>query len=414
MPARHWLAAASSILACCCGLVAWTPPVVAADPSSTPSPAAEFQPAAIRVPDGFEVELAAGPPLVQHPMMACLDDRGRLFIAESAGLNLKAAELEQELPNFIRMLEDTDGDGRYDKSTIFADKMTLPQGALWHQGSLYVASPPNIWRLSDTDGDGVADQRQVLVDKFGYTGNAASVHGCFLHPNGRIYWCDGRHGHEFRDDDGRVFSRGEGSYIFSCNPDGSDARAHCGGGMDNPVEVDFTDAGDVLGTVNILFTSPRLDCLVHWLHGGTYPHSERVLGEFKRTGDLLGPVHKFGHVAVSGTTRYRSGALDPNWRDDFFVTIFNTGKLQRLELQPAGSTFQATEHEFLTCDSPDFHPTDVLEDADGSLLLIDTGGWFRIGCPTSQIAKPEVQGGIYRIRRTGKPATSDPWGTRIA
>ncbi len=383
-------------------------------PDASPPPLPDgFEPADLRVPDGFTVELAAGPPLVEFPMMACLDDRGRMFIAESAGLNLRTDDLETQLPNFIRLLEDTDRDGRFDKSTIFADKMTLPQGALWHDGALYVASPPNIWRLEDTDNDGVADRREVLVGRFGYTGNAASVHGCFLHPNGRIYWCDGRHGHEFQDAEGRTVGRGEGSYVFSCKPDGSDVRAHCGGGMDNPVEVDFTDAGDVLGTVNILYSAPRDDCLVHWLHGGTYPHSERVLGEFKRTGALLGPVHRFGHVAVSGTTRYRSGALDRNWRDDFFVTIFNTGKLQRVKLQAEGSTFSATQHEFLTCAGRDFHPTDVLEDADGSLLLVDTGGWFRLGCPTSQIAKPEVKGGIYRIRRTGMPRINDPWGLRV-
>ena len=52
----------------------------------------------------------------------------------------------------------------------------------------------------------------------------------------------------------------------------------------------------------------------------------------------------------------------------------------------------------------------MLEDADGSLLVIDTGGWFRIGCPTSQIAKPEVGGAIYRIRRTGAQRVADPRG----
>ncbi len=84
--------------------------------------------AGIRVPEGFVVELAAGPPLIDHPMMAGFDDRGRLFVAETAGLNLKADELLKTLPNRVRLLEDTDGDGRFDKSTIFADKMTMPQG----------------------------------------------------------------------------------------------------------------------------------------------------------------------------------------------------------------------------------------------------------------------------------------------
>ena len=168
--------------------------------SAGPSSSITTERGRIRVPDGFTIERVAGPPLVVHPMLANFDERGRLFIAESAGRNLRPAELETELPNFVRMLEDTDSDGVFDKSTIFADKMTLPMGALPYRGSVYVTAPPNIWRLQDTDDDGVADKREIIVGKFGYSGNAASIHGPFLSPTGRIFWCDGRHGHEFRDD----------------------------------------------------------------------------------------------------------------------------------------------------------------------------------------------------------------------
>ncbi len=373
-----------------------------------------FTPPAIEVPDGFVVELAAAPPLVKHPMMAAFDDRGRLFIAESAGENLKRSDLEEQLPNFVRMIEDTDGDGVFDKSTIFADKMTFPMGALWLDGSLYVASSGGIWRLQDTDDDGVADVRQQIVNEFGYTGNAADVHGCFLGPCGRIYWCEGRHGHEIRDDGGHVLSKGKAARIFSCKADGSDIQVHCGGGMDNPVEIDFTEEGEMLGTVNILYRQ-RGDCLVHWVHGGVYPRFDQpqVFAEFKRTGDLLPPVVDLGHVAVSGTTRYRGSQFGADFADDFFITYFNTHKVVRTKLTREGATFAAVTEDFLSCASGDFHPTDVLEDADGSLLVIDTGGWFRIGCPTSQIAKPNILGAIYRIRRTDGKTIADPRGYKI-
>lgn len=367
----------------------------------------------ITVPEGFTVELAAGPPLVNHPTFATFDDRGRLFVCENAGVNMSAQELEEKLPNSICMLEDTDGDGRFDKSSVFADKMTFPMGGAWHDGALYVASPPNIWRLEDTDGDNMADRREVLVGKFGYTGNAASIHGCILGPDGRLYWCDGYHGHEFKDATGKVTSQRKGSYIFSCLADGSDVRIHCGGGMDNPVEVDFTETGEMLGTVNIMYTRPRSDCLVHWIYGGAYPHREQVLSELKVTGDLLGPVHHFGHVAISGTMRYRSGMLHERWRDNMFATFFNSGKVVRLEISREGSTFQVQQREFLSCESRDFHPTDVAEDADGSLIVVDTGGWFYRGCPTSQFAKPDVLGAIYRVRRQGITPPEDPRGNRI-
>ena len=383
------------------------------EPAEPPPTPKGFVQAELKVPEEFTVELAAGPPLVAHPMMGCFDDRGRLFLAESAGLNMSAQELEEKLPNLIRMLEDTDRDGRFDRSTVFADKLTLPQGAVWLNDALYVASPPNIWRFEDADGDGVAEKRDIVVGQFGYTGNAASIHGCFAGPDGRIYWCDGRHGHEFKDEDGKVTSNRDGSYIFSARPDGSDVRIHCGGGMDNPVEVDFTDTGEMLGTVNILYSRPRNDCLVHWQYGGAYPHHERVLGELTRTGDLLGPVYGFGHVAVSGMLRYRSGVLDRSFRDSVFVTIFNSGKVQRVTTAPEGSTYKAELREFLTSEGRDFHPTDVIEDADGSLLVVDTGGWFVKGCPTSQIAKPELKGGIYRVRRRGATPLVDPFGAQI-
>lgn len=369
---------------------------------------------AIKIADGFIVEQVAGPPVTERPLMGSFDEKGRLYLAESAGLNLDAAALMKQTPNFIRRLEDSDGDGTFDKSTVFADKMTFPMGALWHRGAIYSASPPYIWKLVDSNDDGVADTRDVFVGKFGFIGNAADIHGCFLAPNGRITWCDGRHGHEFVDEDGTVQSKGKAARLFSCWLDGSDVFSHCGGGMDNPVEVDFTPEGEMLGVVN-LFYPKRGDCLVHWLHGGAYPRQDQPLqiAEFKRTGELLGPVLDFGHVAVSGTLRYRGKQLGDDATGNWFVCEFNTHKLVRVKLSRAGSSYSASVEEFLASSDPDFHPTDVIEDADGSLLVIDTGGWFRNGCPTSQIAKPEITGAIYRIRRKDGASVADARGLKL-
>ncbi|QDV21442.1 Cytochrome c [Gimesia panareensis] len=366
-----------------------------------------------RVPAGFTIERVTNSELTKYPMMAGFDDQGRLYIAESSGENTRAPQLIKEPKSMIRVLEDLDGDGRFDKSTVFADKLTLPMGALWHEGSLYVASPPNIWKLTDHDGDGVADERKIIVDSFGFSGNAASIHGCFRGPEGRLYWCDGRHGHEFKDKSGKVTSKGLAARIFSCKPDGSDIEVHCGGGMDNPVEIDFTPEGEVIGSVNILMTRPRVDCLVHWLEGGVYPHFEDCVSEFKRTGDLLGPITRFGHVAVSGMLRYRSPHFGPEYQGNIFTSIFNTHKVIRTQLVRSGATFETKQEDFLVSDDPDFHVTDVVEDADGSLLVINTGGWFRIGCPQSQISKPDIHGAIYRIRKSGTPPAKDPYGLAV-
>ena len=375
---------------------------------------APFQPAPISVPKGFELELAAAPPLVQHPIMAGFDDRGRLYVAENAGLNLKADELLKQLPNSIRRLEDTDGDGQFDKFTVFADKMSFPQGALWHRGALYVASPPHIWRLEDTDDDGVADRREAIVGKFGFTGNAADIHGCFLGPDGRIYWCDGRHGHDFEERDGQPARKGLAARVFSCKLDGSDIEIFCGGGMDNPVEVVFTEEGEMLGTMT--FYNPdkdRHDAVVHFAYGGVYPKQHPCTAEFKRTGELMPAVSLFGVVAPSGLTRNRVTYLGNRYVNNLFTTQFNTHKVINQRLIRDGATYRTVDEEFLVSPSIDFHPTDVLEDADGSLLVVDTGGWFRIGCPTSQVAKPDVLGAIYRVRRSMLPRKADPRGLQF-
>lgn len=373
-----------------------------------------FGPPPIEVPDGFAVEVAAAPPLVEHPMMAGFDEQGHLYVAENAGVNLNAEELLAEKPNRILRLQDTDGDGRFDRSTVFADKMTFPMGALWHRGALYVASPPYIWRLEDTTGDGVADRREPIVGKFGFVGNAADIHGCFLGPNGRLYWCDGRHGHEFHDEQGNPLSSGKAARIFSCRIDGSDIETYCGGGMDNPVEIAFSPEGEMFGTMT--FYNPdeaRHDALVHYAYGGVYPRKHAVVAEFKRTGDFMPPLSLFGVVAPAGLTRYRGEHLGPDYRGNLFSVQFNTHKVVRHILTRDGATYRAADEDFLVSSSPDFHPTDVLEDADGSLLVIDTGGWFRNGCPTSQVAKPEILGAIYRIRRTKGPTPADPRGERL-
>lgn len=368
------------------------------------------------LPEGFELVSAATAPLVQHPIMAALGEPGVLYVGDAAGDNMNKAELEKNLPNRVVRLVDANGDGTYDKATIFADKMTFPQGGVWLGGSLYVMSPPGLWKLTDTNGDGVADQREQLVTGFEYTGNAADVHGPFLHPNGRLYWCHGRKGHKVVGKEGTVVHEGMASGIWSCKPDGSDVRWHSLGCGDNPVEIDFTPEGEILGVQNIFFTNPRGDTIVHWLRGGVYPRPDQLkaIEGLPRTLDMMPVVHNYGHVAVSGSTFYRSGAFNADWRGNFFVTHFNTQRLTRMEVAQDGASYKMTEREFLKLHNSDVHLTDVLEDRDGSLLVLDTGGWFRIGCPSSLMAKPDIAGTIYRVRKTAAPEKCEPWGKEVA
>src|SRR5204862_6182496 len=104
----------------------------------------------IDLPEGLVAEVAAAAPLVKHPIMATLGARGQLFVGDAAGTNLDKAGLEKELPHRVLLLTDSNGDGIYDKASVFADKMTFPQGGVWLDGWLYVQSPPRSWKLTDT------------------------------------------------------------------------------------------------------------------------------------------------------------------------------------------------------------------------------------------------------------------------
>ncbi|MBB5039163.1 PVC-type heme-binding CxxCH protein [Prosthecobacter dejongeii] len=365
------------------------------------------------LPDRYELEVAAASPLVTHPIMGCVDDQGRLFIGDAVGVNWNKAQLEKNPPNRILVLDDTDQDGVYDQSTVFADKMTFPQGAAWLDGSLYVCSPPGLWKLTDKDKDGVAEEREMIVSGFDYTGNAADVHGPKLHPNGRLYWCHGRKGHVAAGKDGKVVHEGKASGVWSCLPDGTDLQWHSLGCADNPTGLAFTAEGDILGTCNLYYSNPRGDTLMHWLYGGVYERADQMqaIAGLPRTMDVMPVIHNFGHVAVSGCAF--GGWGSEHSKDDklhLYVTHFNTQRLVRMELTASGATFKATENEFLKIKNPDVHLTDVIEDQDGSLLVLNTGGWFRIGCPSSLMAKPDMMGSVYRIRgpKTWKKLPESP------
>ncbi|MEE3369494.1 MAG: PVC-type heme-binding CxxCH protein [Planctomycetota bacterium] len=373
---------------------------------------AGFEPPPLQVADGFVIELAAAPPLVRYPMMACFDDRGRLFIAESSGKNLAKDALLEQRCRFIRMLEDTDGDGRFDKSTIFADRMVMPEGALWHRGSLYVVSSPYLWRLQDTDDDGVADVREKLVGYLEFNGKA-NQHGAYLGPNGRIYFSGGTFGYDLVGSDGKPAVKGSAAGVFSCLPDGTDVEVVGTGGI-NPVEVVFTPEGELLTTCAIFDNiEGRHDALIHWVRGATAAPQDFRPPVLPQTGHRLPALSRWGQVAPSGMMRYRSAVFGPDYRDTYFSTQFNTAKVMWTRLQRRGASFASEDQVFLSSTSRDFHPTDVLEDADGSLVVIDTGGWFRISCPKSEVAKPGIPGAIYRIRRVNGKTPVDPLGSQV-
>jgi putative membrane-bound dehydrogenase-like protein len=370
------------------------------------------------LPNDFDIELAATTPFVDRPIVADFDEEGRLYVADSSGSNEPVGVQLAKKPHRILRLEDTDGDGKFDKRTVFADKMMFPEGCLWHDGSLYVSAPPSIWKLTDTNGDGVADRREEWFAGQTLTGCANDLHGPYLGLDGWIYWCKGAFAKQTYERVAKPPFVTRAAHIFRRRPEGGPIEPVMTGGMDNPVDVAFTPGGERIFTTTF-FQHPgggRRDGLVHAVYGGIYGKDHDVIHDpvHKWTSPQLMPVlAHFGAAAPCGLTRYESSAFGDEYRDNLFACQFNLHKVSRHILIADGASFQTRDEDFVVSDNFDFHPTDVIEDADGSLLVIDTGGWYKLCCPTSQLHKPDILGAIYRIRRKGAVKFEDPRGRKL-
>lgn len=385
----------------CCQLFLGAVAVVALGPLHALVAATfDFDGLPMTVPDGFLIERIAAPPLVERPVSIDFDEQGWLYVSESSGSNAKLVEQQTDPRHRILRLEDSDGDGIFDRRTVFADRLMMLQGTLWHQGSLYVSAAPEILRLTDTDGDGVADERTVWHDGKTLTGCGNDLHGPALGRDGQFYFTKGAFAEQTHDLIGQPGWTSRASHIFRARPDGGDLEAVLTGGMDNPVDVAFTSMGERLLSATFLQrpADGRRDGVVHAIYGGVYGKDHGVLAGHARTGDLMPVLVHLSAAAACGLHVHSGYGLGEEFRDNAFVCSFNLRGVSRHTLSPEAASFATRDEPFLTADSADFHPTDVIEDADGSLVIVDTGGWYKLCCPTSQFEKPTVLGGIYRIR----------------
>ncbi|MEM6279656.1 MAG: HEAT repeat domain-containing protein [Verrucomicrobiota bacterium] len=355
--------------------------------------------------EGLEISPAVAPGLVQSPSAAAMDDRGHLYVFDTSTLPSE----EGNPPNYpsdfsIRRLSDTDGDGVFDQATRFADYLDLPRGAVWIYDSLYVLSPPGLWKFTDLNGDGLAEQRELLLSGFDSVESASRLSGPFLHPNGRLYWAHGKGEFEILDPETEeVLENGEGIRIWSTDISGGEVDTFAKGGRDEVISMDFTREGEILATTLRTRQAPRLNALIHWTYGGSYsraPFSE----DLDRGDEVLPVLQDLGTGLGSALLRYRSGTLHPDWADQWLILHFNANQLSRTRIRREEASFVTTETESIfQIQKPNRIITDAIEDHNGDLLVFDAGGsgrFNRIEIPAESL---EFPGKIYRISKAESP-----------
>lgn len=353
--------------------------------------------------EGLRIEKVAGEPLIKWPIVADWDNQGRLVVAESAGVAKPIAEHNETKHHQLIRLVDTNNDGKFDKRIVAADQLAFPEGVLCIGNDVLVSAPPLIWKLIDADGDGVCENREVWFDGQTITGCANDLHGPYLGPDGWVYWCKGAFAAQTHDLINGGTLQSSAAHIFRRWIEGGPIEPVMTGGMDNPVEVAFTPEGERFFTSTFLQQpgGGLRDGIAHAVYGGVYGKENSVLANHPRTGPLMPIMTQLGPAAPSGLACLQSDRLtqfaEHNEARALVAALFNLQKVTAHQLVPEGAGFRTIDHDLVVADRIDFHPTDVLEDADGSLLVVDTGGWYDLCCPTSRIDQKTASGGIYRI-----------------
>ena len=197
----------------------------------------------IQTPAEFSVELFASEPDIVKPISFNFDERGRLWLIETVDYPNKILN-GQPGDDRIRILEDTNGDGRADKFTVFADRLNIPTSLTFANGGVIVSQAPHILFLKDTDGDDKADVRQVLSTGWGTGDTHAGPSNLMYGPDNFIWGSVGYSGFKGQMN-GRPMQFGQG--LFRFRPDGRDFEVVTSS-TNNTWGLGFTETFDVFGS----------------------------------------------------------------------------------------------------------------------------------------------------------------------
>ena len=374
--------------------------------SKPPGPPLSPQQALARmeVPEGFKVELVAAEPDVVNPVAMTIDAQGRFWICESLEYPRREPGPGRDR---IKVLEDTDGDGRVDKTTIFAEGLNIPSGIAVGYGGVWVGNAPDLLFLQDTDGDGRADRREVFVTGFGRTDTHELPNSFTWGPDGWLYGLNGvfNHCHVRYPEDNPNYRPDHPGWKFNCAVFRVHPRTRqfelFAEGTSNPWGIALDPRGEMFLSACVI------DHLWHITQSGYYhrqagpypPHTWKIESIVK---------HKHQMAAYCGLHYFDSDAYPAKYRNLLYMGNIHGGCINVDRLQPAGSTYFATpEPDFLTANDVWFMPVAQKTGPDGSLYVLD---WYdRYHCYQDANRDPagvdRLKGRLYRVRYGDTPRT---------
>ena len=349
--------------------------------------------AKMTVPPGFQVELVASEPDIVNPVAMTFDERGRVWVTESL-------EYPRQSPgpgrDRVKVLEDTDGDGKADKFTVFADGLNIPSGIAVGGGGVWVANAPDILFMKDTDGDGKADTREVVVTGFGRYDTHELPNSLTWGPDGYLYGWNGVF------NPARIDYRGK-RYEFTCavfriDPRTRDFEVFCEG-TSNPWGITWDKEGAAFASACVI------DHLWHLTETGYYHRQGGAYPPF--TWKLESIVdHKHQKAAYCGITYFDSDAYPEKYRERLFMGNIHGGGINVDRVERNGATYRGkTEADFLSANDAWFMPVVQKVGPDGSLYVLD---WYdRYHCYQDANRDPNgidrLKGRLYRVRYQDTP-----------
>ena len=358
-------------------------------PALSPSEAV----AKMTVPPGFQVELVASEPDIVNPVAMTFDERGRVWITESLEYPRQSAGPGRDR---VKVLEDTDGDGKADKFTVFADGLNIPSGVAVGAGGVWVANAPDILFLKDTDGDGKADTREVVVTGFGRYDTHELPNSLTWGPDGYLYGWNGVF------NPARIDYRGK-HHEFTCavfriDPRTRDFEVYCEG-TSNPWGITWDEEGSAFASACVI------DHLWHLTETGYYHRQGGPYPPF--TWKLESIVdHKHQKAAYCGITYFDSDAYPETYRGRLFMGNIHGSGINVDRLVRSGATYRGTtEADFLSANDAWFMPVVQKIGPDGSLYVLD---WYdRYHCYQDANRDPNgidrLKGRLYRVRYRDTP-----------